>query len=246
MNSGGGAAVADLFLEGFFALPSEQTMESMPLSFAAPAWDDFKASYKRLVQDRFMGDGGRYRYRRYSRFRLEPGGAEIDWRALPDSSIYQERADNPLNGGVTRTFVPLEAEVIANPFFRALLESDLLRARGWLPELFTAPVHLGVHQVRIRVVAGEEGRPTPEGVHRDAERLTVQHLVGREGITGGEFRVHDRTEAVAFSWLQLQPMDSIAFLGTTWHSATPIQCRDGEVEGYRDILLVDFDPAPMP
>jgi hypothetical protein len=199
------------------------------------------AGFSALVQDRQMGDGGHYRFRRYSRFRLEPGSEEP--YLMEGNTILQSLRDNPLNGGVARTFEPLGDDLVRSTFLRRLLAHDLGVVKRSDPELFHSPVVVGVHQVRIVAVPQSSGKPTPEGIHRDAERFTFQHFWNREGVSGGEFRAYDESQEQILGWLQENLLDSVLFQGTTWHSATPIECLAGHQKGHRDIFLVDFDPC---
>lgn len=187
------------------------------------------ASWNELSQDQHMADGGSYRFRRYSRLLWRDGELE----PLEGNSIYQELVDNPLNGGVERTFAPILPEVLANPFLRGVILQDA-RALG-----LRGAWQVGVHCVRILARPLSPGLPTPEGVHRDAEAYTVQHLVDRWRVRGGVFTGYDEQKQPVFHWLQLQRWDSLYFQGKLWHSASPIESQDG---GHRDILLVDFEP----
>lgn len=199
-------------------------------------------TFENLVQDSQMGDGGRYRFRRYSRFRLgiDRGGAP-SLQPLDGSSIHQSIEDNPLNGGVTRTFEPLDHGLVKSSFLRELVLQDARVVLELDTELGSASVVVGVHQVRIVATQVEAGKPAPEGVHRDAERFTFQHFWDRRAVEGGEFIAYDANRKEVFRWLQTQRLDSVLFRGSTWHSATPICCRPGFERGHRDIFLVDFD-----
>ena len=201
-------------------------------------------SFERLVQDGQMGDEGEYRYRRYSRFRVDasPKSGSVQWSLMEGSSIHQDLEDNPLNGGVLRTYEPLETDLLENRLFRAILDHDILCVALIDPKLFQEPVVMGVHQVRIVARPGRVGKPTPEGIHRDAERFTMQHFWRREGITGGAFRAYNEKRELQFEVLQTEHLDSVLFEGTTWHSATPIVCSKLGQSGFRDVFLVDFDP----
>lgn len=195
--------------------------------------DQLVASWGDLIQDRHMADGGCYRFRRYSRLLWRDGSLSD----LSGNSIYQELVDNPLNGGVERTFAPLLPEILANPFLRAVIQEDarVLHLRGdW---------QVGIHCVRILARPSRPGLPTPEGVHRDAETYTVQHLIARRHIRGGVFTGYDEEKRPVFHWLQLQRWDTLYFQGKLWHSATPIE---SDSDGYRDILLIDFVPLQDP
>lgn len=216
-----------LHSQGYAAVPAAQFC--LPTQ---PGQQQLQSAYEDLQPDPHMADGGRYRLRRFGRFRLDGRGLTPD----NDNSIYQELKDNPLNGGVRRFFAPLTPPLWNNPFLRALILQDALavgldwQQQDWL---------VGVHCVRIVARPGDPGLPTPEGVHRDAERYTVQHLIARQAVRGGVFSAYDQDQRPAFHWLQLQPWDTLFFCGTTWHSATPIHSDES---GHRDILLIDFDP----
>ncbi len=198
---------------------------------------ELQASFSRLALDTQMGDGGRYRYRRYSRFLYEPKPGRL--KLAEGNSIYQSLQDNPLNGGLERTFEPLEEGTVANPLLRHLIEFDFTN----LPIEKDGAWVVGVHQVRIRALPGVPGQPTPEGIHIDAEQFTVQHLLNRQNVRGGVFLAYDQQHQPCFEWLQEEPLDSVFFTGKTLHSASPVVSLDGKKEGFRDILLIDFDPA---
>jgi hypothetical protein len=213
--------------QGYAAVPAHQF--NLP---EEPGQQQLQEAYDDLQPDLHMADGGRYRLRRFGRFRLHHLGLTPD----RDNSIYQELKDNPLNGGVRRFFAPLTEPLWQSPFLRALILQDA-RTVGldWQQQDW----HVGVHCVRILARPNEPGKPTPEGVHRDAERYTVQHLIARQSVRGGVFSAYDQHKRPVFHWLQLQPWDTLFFCGSTWHSATPIHSDEG---GHRDILLIDFDP----
>lgn len=215
-------------LQGWRAVPAAQW--GVP---QVAGEDELVASWEDLVQDQHMADGGCYRFRRYSRLLWSQGSLS----ELSGNSIYQELIDNPLNGGVQRTFAPVLPEVLANPFLRAVILQDAraLSLRGdW---------QVGIHCVRILARPARPGLPTPEGVHRDAETYTVQHLIARRQVRGGVFTGYDEQKRPVFHWLQLQRWDTLYFQGKLWHSATPIE---SESDGYRDILLIDFVPLEHP
>lgn len=230
----------DLSTLGVAALPAARLKASLSPS-ALSAMERLSESFAHLSQDRHMGDGGTYRFRRYSRYSVAWNGEGFVWSSLAGNSINQSIHDNPLNGGVRRTFEPLSPEVAESPLLRELLAHDADLLRHLDPSLFEKPVTVGVHQVRIVALPESQGKPTPEGIHRDSERYTFQHFWSRSGVEGGEFRAYDQEQSLVFQWLQSETLDSALFEGATWHSATPIRCLPGVERGYRDIFLIDFD-----
>jgi hypothetical protein len=224
---------------GFLAFSASRVRESLgpdPLV----QMQALTESFENLVLDEQMGDGGRYRLRRFSRFTATRLQREVELEALVGHSILQSKEDNPLNGGVLRTFQPLQGDVLENALLKALIRHDIDAIETLDPELFDEPVTVGVHQVRITADGHTAGKPTPEGIHRDAERYTFQHFWNRQGVSGGHFAAYDEKKNQVFRWLQTEPLDSVLFTGTTWHSASPIRCLNEQQCGFRDIFLIDF------
>lgn len=228
-------------LMGVATFPAElyrAPLDRLGVSDGLPA---LLASFARLVPDQFMGDGGTYRNRAYSRFVYSLQDGEPVLTPLEGHSIFQTVEDNSVNGGIVRTYAPLAPEVYESELLHALILQDARHAAVCDPQMMSSPVQVGVHQVRIVARSNVPGLPTPEGIHRDRERFTFQHFGGRENIEGGEFRAYDENKQLTLAWLQTECLDTVMFEGTTWHSATPIACLDPLREGYRDIFLIDFD-----
>lgn len=92
--------------------------------------------------------------------------------------------------------------------------------------------------------AGVSGHPTPEGVHRDDETYTAQHLIARHNIAGGINHFYgsgsDPTIDPEAVWEQTSYFDSYYFDRSIWHSVSPIDCRNPGDAGHRDVILIDF------
>ena len=161
---------------------------------------------------------------------------------IPGASFYQSIEVNPLNGGEHRNFAPLAADTVKNPFLHELIRFDFAQLTSkkhienyWL---------IGVHQIRILATAGIEGNPTPEGIHRDDETYTAQHLITRHNISDGINYFYGsgaepttRPQAV---WKQQSHFDSYYFDRSLWHSVSPIVSGNCDGDGHRDIILIDF------
>ena len=201
----------------------------------------FGHEWDRLKLDPYMADGGRYRFRRYGLFNLSIITGRINY--IPDAFFYQDININPLNGGKLRKFASLTKDSVENPFLQELMLFDLAQLTSttsvkvdWL---------IGVHQIRIIAMPGASGNPTPEGVHRDDETYTVQHLIKRHNIDGGvnHFYGSEREpERYPTVLKQLNYFDSYYFDHTLWHNVSPITLNMHGSEGYRDVLLIDFSP----
>ena len=199
----------------------------------------FSRAWDHLKLDPYMADRGRYRFRRYGLFNLSTITGRLNY--IPDASFYQDININPLNGGKHRRFASLTKDSVKSLFLRELMLFDLAQLTSttsvkvdWL---------IGVHQIRIIARPGVSGNPTPEGVHRDDETYTVQHLIKRHNIDGGVnyfYGSESEPERYPSVLKQLKYFDSYYFDHTLWHNVSPVILNMHGNEGYRDILLIDF------
>ena len=51
--------------------------------------------------------------------------------------------------------------------------------------------HVEIHQFRIEARSGQDGQPTPEGMHRDGVDWVLVLLVSRVNIASGETSIGD-------------------------------------------------------
>ncbi len=202
--------------------------------------DLFRRDWENLEPDCYMADGGRYRLRRYGLYQLSAGSGRLIH--VPGASFYQSSKTNPLNGGECRHFAPLAADTVNNPFLHELVRFDFAQLTSkkhvendWL---------VGVHQIRILATTGVTGNPTPEGIHRDDESYTAQHLIARHNIGGGiNYFYGSGPEPARRShtvWKQKSYFDSYYFDRSLWHSVSPITAGSCDTDGYRDVILIDF------
>lgn len=197
-------------------------------------WSAFAASWDDLGPDTYMADGGRYRKRRHAVFSV---GAEGIVRQ-PAQPHYQSRDYNTLNGGIERWFEPVADLVGAGPSMHTILTfcHDLF---GRLTE--TPRWHVEVHQFRIEARFGQEGRPTPEGMHRDGVDYVLVLLVNRRNIASGMTSVHDLTGKALGHFTLTAPLDAaLVDDSRVMHGVTPVEPLDPAEPGYRDVLVVTF------
>ncbi len=210
----------------------------------APALHDsselLRRDWEHLELDPYMADGGRYRSRRYGVYQLSATTGQLTH--IPGASFYQRIEINPLNGGKYRHFAALDADSVKNPFLHELILFDFAQLTSkkhieddWL---------IGVHQIRILATAGMQGNPTPEGIHRDDEAFTAQHLISRHNIGGGINYFYgngpEPTTRPQSVWKQQSYFDSYYFDRSLWHSVSPIASDNLDGDGHRDVLLSDF------
>jgi hypothetical protein len=201
-------------------------------------WDSFAASWADPGVDTFMADGGRYRRRRFGCFRASPAGIF----RKPHQPHYQSRDYNPLNGGIERWFEPVIEPIATHPALRAILATcqdlfDRLTPPPVRPESW----HVEIHQFRIETRPGQEGRPTPEGMHRDGVDWVLVLLVSRVNVTSGETSIHGLTKEPLGSFTLTEPLDA-AFTddNRVYHGVTPVTPLNPARPGHRDVLVVTF------
>jgi len=201
-------------------------------------WDGFARSWDDLGVDMYMADGGRYRRRRFACFRAGPEGV----LRKPHQPHYQSRDYNPLNGGIERWFEPVTDAIAAHPALRGILERchrlfDRLTPSAMRP----ASWHVEMHQFRIEALSGRDGKPTPEGMHRDGVDWVLVLLVSRVNIASGETSIGDHAMQPLGSFTLTDALDSaVTDDNRVYHGVTPVTPLDPTRPGHRDVLVVTF------
>ncbi len=231
------AIAAAVAAEGF-ALVRAPEMRAVLDAAGLAGWDGFAGSWGDLGVDAYMADGGRYRRRRFACFRASEAGIA----RKPQQPHYQSRDYNPLNGGIQRWFEPVTEAIGAHPAMRAILRTcHKLFDRLTPPALRPASWHVEIHQFRIEAHAGREGRPTPEGLHRDGVDWVLVLLVNRINIASGETGIADLTKRKLGSFTLTDPLDAaVTDDNRVYHSVTPVTPLNPAVPAYRDVLVVTF------
>lgn len=226
---------------GYSVVPSDKIHISEELNDEKKAFFD---DWNSLERDNFMNDGGEYRLRRFGRFSLDSESKKLKYQGEVD--YFQSEDLNELNGGVVRKFAPIMGKSINNKFLKELIFFDFnqLPIQDQLIEgQKITDWNVGVHQIRILAEPGIQGLPAPEGIHKDGEMFTVQHLIERKNIEGGENAAYDNDKNLIATWMQSKHFDSYYFEDDAiYHSVSQITSKDQSCIGYRDVLLIDFDP----
>ncbi len=201
-------------------------VEAAALERLRPSWD-------RLAPDRYLKDGGRYRWRRHSCFVHEPEGDLL--RPVPHRAHWQPLDYNALHGGIERMFEPIEPGVAQDDAWCGLIRrlgrlfARVADADRWYVE---------AHQFRIDTTGGV-GRPTPEGAHRDGVDFVAVVLVARHHVRGGESRVFEADGPRGLRFVMSEPWSALLLDDRrVVHEATPIQ-PDGS-GAHRDTLVLTY------
>jgi hypothetical protein len=201
-------------------------------------WAAFAASWDDLGPDTYMADGGRYRKRRHAVFAV--GSQEIVRR--PAQPHYQSRDYNTLNGGIERWFEPVAEPVAAGPSMITILKFCRTTFGALGPD--THAWHVEIHQFRIEARSGQQGRPTPEGMHRDGVDYVLVLLVNRTNIASGVTSVHDLAGTTLGDFTLTEPFDAaLVDDARVMHGVTAVEPLDATRPGFRDVLVVTFRRA---
>ena len=227
---------ASLTREGFVFVHADAMRRALEPFGPLADWTAFAGSWDHLEVDAYMADGGRYRRRRHAVYAAGASGEIVRGRASPH---YQALDYNPLNGGVARWFTPIAPAVGDGASMRAILafSRDLFHrlapgTRQWAIE---------VHQFRIEARPGAEGRPTPEGMHRDGVDYVLVLLVNRINIVSGTTAILGPDGQERGRFTLTQPLDAaLVDDARVSHGVTPVQAVDASAPGYRDVLVVTF------
>jgi hypothetical protein len=230
--------IAERIRQAGFARVSAAQLRALLPPAALHEWPSFAASWNDLGVDTYMADGGRYRRRRFSVFSASGHGLV----RKPNQPHYQSRDYNALNGGIERWFQPFLDSTAEHAMLRSILDLCFATFQSLTP-LASRPAswHVECHQFRIEARVGEEGQPTPEGLHRDGVDWVLVMLVARENIAEGVTSIHDTTRALVGRFTLIEPLDS-AFVDDSrvFHGVTPVVPLDPARPAYRDVLVVTF------
>lgn len=200
--------------------------------------DSFCDNFDNLPKDPYCADGNRYR--RHSRFILLPWLGLLEPR--PISHYFQDRDLNSMDGGMPRNFEGLDDAMATNDFFRELIHFDFHHT-SFSDEARSMPMDVGIHVIRYVARPGVIGVSSPAGLHKDGEPFTYIHLIGRNGVTGGESLVADNDKRSLAKTSLAKRLDTVVVSDKdVYHAVTPVELAPGETEGVRDVLLIDFTP----
>jgi hypothetical protein len=232
------AVTADAIGHDGFAFVRAPRMQAVLEVAGLRDWGSFAASWYDLGVDAYMADGGRYRRRRFAAFRASSEGIV----RKPHQPHYQSQDYNPLNGGLERWFEPVSDAVAGHPALAAILQtSQTLFDRMTPAEVRPAAWHVELHQFRIEARPGEEGRPTPEGLHRDGVDWVLVLMVRRENIASGETTIYDLVRRPLGSFTLTAPLDAaLVDDSRVYHGVTAVTPLDPHLPAYRDVLVVTF------
>ena len=171
--------------DGYVFVRGSALQPALEASGSLQDWPAFAASWNDLEVDSYLADRARFRRRRYAVYEWTRDGGMVRQAHQPH---HQQIEYNTLFGGVERWFEPVLPAVGEAPGMQTVL-AFCASVFGGLAQS-VGRWHIEVHQFRIEARAGEQGLPTPEGVHRDGVDFVLVLLVNRCNIASGTTTVH--------------------------------------------------------
>ncbi len=221
-----------------FAIVSAQEVQAIVAMHDVSALQhaEFIGSWNALPTDEFLADGGKYRFRRHASLRLAYERAP-QWIDEPYRPHWQPKTYNKLHGGVFRTFAEVKPATTANLLYRNIVSefgavfraATADEARTWFVE---------THQFRIDARSGE-GRPTPEGAHRDGVDYVLLLMLGRRDIEGAVTTIYDNDGKLLAEFMLHEPFTAMLLDDNrVVHATTPFRASGQNPE--RDTLVVTY------
>ncbi|MDX7990564.1 2OG-Fe dioxygenase family protein [Xenorhabdus littoralis] len=198
--------------------------------------DSFINSWNELELDQYMGDGGKYRKRRYSTLSSDVTSGKV--KLEDHQPHFQTKHYNNLNGNIARHYEPIKNEIIKSEIIKSIfcLSHDLfteLSPKGnW---------HIETHQFRIEATDNQVGKPTPEGIHRDGVDYVVMLCITRINCIGGESTIYDKNKNKLSSFTMKSPFEMVILNDKElFHGVGSIFRKNKEKKSIRDMLVITF------
>jgi hypothetical protein len=225
--------------DGYAFVRGSALQPALEASGSLQGWPAFAASWNALEVDSYLADRARFRRRRYAVYEWTRDGGMVRQTHQPH---HQQIEYNTLFGGVERWFEPVLPAVGEAPGMQTVL-AFCASVFGGLAQS-VGRWHIEVHQFRIEARAGEQGLPTPEGVHRDGVDFVLVLLVNRCNIASGTTTVHGLDGGPLGSFTLTDPFDA-AFVDDrrVAHGVTAVTPIDPTQPAHRDVLVVTFRRA---
>jgi hypothetical protein len=225
-----------LVRNGFVFARGTAMREILAASGPLDDWPAFAESWNHLEVDTYMADGGRYRRRRHAVYGVT---LDNDLQRKPHQPHIQAPEYNPLHGGIARWFTPIAPEIGEGASMRAIIAFCRSLFGGLSPA--TRAWRIETHQFRIEARTGEEGRPTPEGIHRDGVDYVLVLLINRRNIRSGVTTIHALDGRPLGHFTLTDPLDTaLVDDRRVAHGVTPVEPIDPDLAAYRDVLVVTF------
>ena len=206
------------------------------------------------------GDG-QTRFRSYARAMMLPWEDRKEWfpstirhESTTPLNEYYQGDFNPEIGDRSRYFPVLDPLISRSTELSDVIAHDFAKTT-WSSLDLTNPIQVGVALMRLYTTSETpEAKITPDCLHQDGEHYTFIHLIDRHNVIGGENAIAPvswvgnrpdkvpRPELLARFTLEHR-LDSYGVHDPkVSHHVSGIQMQEGQSEGWRHTLVIDFTP----
>lgn len=219
-----------------FAMGKNNRLQQQLARRMGQAYQRFRHSWGGLLLDPYLRDGGNYRYRRYSVFHWKNNALDV----LPHEPHYQSSHYNRVHGGFNRHFRAWLPTTLKNPALKEIVR--------WATQQFSrSPAELWriqAHQFRIIARLDQQGKPTPEGIHKDGAEYILIMMMDRHNVNGGVSRIYGNDMRPLAEGTLAQAGDLVLVNDhAVYHGVTEISPADPTQPAWRDVLVLTFHKA---
>ena len=219
--------------QGYVVYKQKKLLHTRLLSKYPTDFSEFCATWNDLPDDPYLLDGGHYRQRRYSVFNYQNKKLTV----LPYEPHYQTLHYNNLHGGINRYLAPWLDSTIHNPVLLEIIDWVMQE----IGDNATEKWRIQSHQFRIVASKQEQGKPTPEGIHKDGADYIFIMLINRENIIGGESTLYDNNKKLIDQTVLENQGDTILLDDRmVYHGVSEIKPIDATKPALRDVLVLTF------
>jgi len=197
-----------------------------------------KREWNTLLLDKYLRKIDGLRYRRFKRVLLNPKNMQI--KTLSSPIFYQSKITNIKYGGINRKFGSINKRTLGNKFLKNLITfnfNNLPLTRKQLNYSW----EIGIHLIRIIARAKNEGKPSPEGVHKDGHEFISIHLIKRDNARGGVTEIFDKDNNLVIQKLLKSQLDSVYINDKKMlHYVSAFSPINKKRSSIRDVLIMDF------
>jgi hypothetical protein len=174
---------------------------------------------------------GHFRLRKYSRIKAEVHRGSWFVESLNMQTFNQSRKYNKHQGGMSRSFNPIDDDVIHSTAMRELLTAFYEACH--LPDLH----EVDVHQMRVKCTGGAT-QLSPEGWHQDGYDCIAMIGISRHNVFGGEILLSTGKTETPFLQAELDSGTMVIVDdGHLWHNGRAIQPVDDDKGAHMDMLV---------
>ncbi len=199
----------------------------------------FSTYWNDLEPDQYMNDEGVYRQRRFGCFRYNSDSSTLSL-VKNKTGFFQSHEINELNGGRSRKFAPVSELFAKDNILNDVVNQCLKIVPVKKAQLESLTIN--THLIRIICDSKIVGLPTPEGIHRDGHCFVSQHLINRSNVYGGVSGIYNSKNEPLVHYQLSRFMDTILVNDLiVKHDVSPVYSADKINEGFRDMLIIDYN-----